>query len=291
MSTLKLVENWEQALWKECEKPYFRTLSHYIKDEILVGKTIYPHPGNIFAALDATPFDRVKVIILWQDPYHGPGQAHGLAFSVPEWVKIPPSLRNIFREIKNEIALGLLPPSWRGMNIWVESRGILNQINPPSSQSSNNSDAKSSASFVGTSFTKGGSGNLTHWAAQWVLLLNTTLTVRADEPMSHAGKWWEVFTDSVIRTLSGKREFLIFLLWWSHAQKKKSLIDTSKHIILEAPHPSPLSAHRGFLGCGHFSKTNQTQLQDSWATVRKRHGTDCQGDTKFISRTNQWVRH
>jgi uracil-DNA glycosylase len=216
MTEVKIEESWKQALSDEFEKPYFGELSQFVKNEILAGQTIYPHPKNIFAALDKTPFEKVKVIILGQDPYHGPGQAHGLSFSVQEWVRNPPSLMNIFKEIQWDLSI-------------------------PSPKN----------------------GDLSRWAEQGVLLLNTTLTVRAGQPMSHAGKWWETFTDSVIRTLSDKRDFLIFLLWWSHAQKKKSLIDTKKHIILEAPHPSPLSAHRGFLGCGHFSKTNAL-LREHW---------------------------
>ncbi len=209
MTEIKINESWKHVLQWEFEKPYFRELSQFVKNEILSGQTVYPHPKNIFAAMDMTPFEKVRVIILGQDPYHWPGQAHGLAFSVLEWVRNPPSLMNIFKEISSS----------------------LNKPMPKS-------------------------GDLTHWAQQGVLLLNTTLTVRAGEPLSHAGKWWETFTDAIIHTLSENRDFLIFLLWWSHAQKKKSLIDTTKHIILEAPHPSPLSAHRGFLGCGHFSKTN-----------------------------------
>lgn len=209
MTEVKIEESWKKVLSEEFEKPYFRELSQFVRNEILAGQTIYPHPKNIFAALDTTPFNKVKVIILGQDPYHGPGQAHGLSFSVMEWVRNPPSLMNIFKEIQWD--LGIPSPK---------------------------------------------NGDLTRWAEQGVLLLNTTLTVRAGQPMSHAGKGWEDFTDAIIKTLSEKRDFLIFLLWWSHAQKKKSLINTAKHIILEAPHPSPLSAHRGFLGCGHFSKTN-----------------------------------
>lgn len=166
--------------------------------------------------MDMTPFEKVRVVILGQDPYHGPGQAHGLAFSVQEWIRNPPSLLNIFKEIQSDVG----------------------------TPTSHNSD-------------------LSRWADQWVLLLNTTLTVEAGNPMSHAGKWWENFTDSIIHTLSENRDFLIFLLWWSHAQKKKSLIDTQKHAILEAPHPSPLSAHRGFLGCRHFSITNAL-LREHW---------------------------
>lgn len=209
MTEIKIHPGWKAVMDGELGKPYFQILSQFIQNEVLSGKTIYPDTKNIFAAFDVTPFRAVKVVILWQDPYHGPWQAHGLAFSVQEWVRNPPSLRNIFKEIQSD---------------------------------------------MGTAAPK--NGNLSRWAEQGVLLLNTTLTVCAGEPMSHADKWWEVFTDAIIQTLSDKRDFLIFLLWWSHAQKKKSLVDTSKHIILEAPHPSPLSAHRGFFGCDHFSKTN-----------------------------------
>ncbi len=202
-------ESWKWALSSEFEKPYFQELSKFVKDEISAGQTLYPHPRNIFAALDKTPFGSVKVIVLGQDPYHGPWQAHGLSFSVQEWIKNPPSLVNIFKEIHDDI---------------------------------------------GTPLPK--NGDLTRWTEQWVLLLNTTLTVRAGQPMSHAGKWWENFTDAIIQTLSKERDFLVFLLWGSHAQKKRALIDTTKHIILEAPHPSPLSSYRWFFGCKHFSKTN-----------------------------------
>jgi uracil-DNA glycosylase len=164
---------------------------------------------------------------LGQDPYHGPGQAHGLSFSVQEWIKNPPSLANIFKEIEDERRNWSLP-----------NKSSV----PPSTEQL---------------LCKGAwNGDLTRWARQWVLLLNTTLTVRAGEPMSHTGKWWETFTDAIIKTLSKERQFLIFLLWGSHAQKKRSLIDTTKHVILEAPHPSPLSSYRGFFGCKHFSQTN-----------------------------------
>lgn len=209
MSDIKLHESWKRALEDEFEKPYFKELSQFIKDEIRAGHSLYPHPKNIFSAMNQTPFESVKVIILGQDPYHGPGQAHGLSFSVQEWIRNPPSLVNIFKEIQDDLSTPL-PKN----------------------------------------------GDLTRWADQWVLLLNTTLTVRAGQPMSHAGKWWETFTDAIIETLSKERNFLVFLLWGSHAQKKRSLIDTKKHIILEAPHPSPLSSYRGFFGCKHFSKTN-----------------------------------
>lgn len=209
MSNIKIHDSWKNMLSSEFEKPYFQNLSKFVKNEIFIGQIIYPHPRDIFAAMNQTHFDSVKVIILGQDPYHWPGQAHGLSFSVQEWIRNPPSLVNIFKEIETDL---------------------------------------------GKKFPE--NGNLTHWAGQGVLLLNTTLTVRAGQPMSHTGKWWETFTDTIIRTLSDQREFLIFLLWGSHAQKKRSLIDTKKHIILEAPHPSPLSSYRGFFGCKHFSKTN-----------------------------------
>ncbi len=242
MSEIKLEKSWKEALSTEFEKPYFLTLSQFIKNEVLSWKTFYPHPRNIFAALDTTPFEKVKVIILGQDPYHGPGQAHGLSFSVQEGVRNPPSLVNIFKELESERSNWLLPPWERGAG------GIATNTNL-----SPNPSPKE----------RGTGGNLTHWAHQGVLLLNTTLTVRAGQPMSHAGKWWETFTDSVIQTLSDKRDFLIFWLWWSHAQKKRALIDTTKHIILEAPHPSPLSAHRGFFGSKPFSQTNQI-LRERW---------------------------
>lgn len=216
MTEVRLEESWKRALNNEFEKSYFQELSQFIKEEILAGKTVYPHPRNIFAALDKTPFNQVSVVILGQDPYHGPNQAHGLCFSVQEWVRNPPSLQNIFKEIEQERESGKLPP-WE----------------------------------------KKSDGDLSNWADQWVLLLNTTLTVLAGQPMSHAGKWWETFTDTIIETLSRERDFLVFLLWGNHAQKKKSLIDWEKHAILEAPHPSPLSAHRGFLGCNHFAMANE----------------------------------
>lgn len=170
---------------------------------------VYPPGKMIFNAFHKSPLEKVKVVILGQDPYHGPGQAHGLCFSVQDGVPPPPSLVNIFKELKSDLGLDI-PKQ----------------------------------------------GNLTSWAEQGVFLLNTVLTVRHKTPQSHAGKGWEGFTDRVIQTLNEKRDGLVFLLWGSPARKKAAMIDTDKHLILEAPHPSPLSAHRGFLGCGHFSKTN-----------------------------------
>ncbi len=203
-----LEDSWRQALKTEFEKPYWIHLAHQVKEAYL-HKTIYPHPKNVFAALTLCPLSQVRVVILGQDPYHGPGQAHGLAFSVPEGVPIPPSLRNIFKEITRDIGT-------------------------PTPQS----------------------GNLTRLTAQGVLLLNTTLTVQAGIAGSHHGLGWENFTDAVITTISKEREGVVFLLWGAYAQSKRPHIDETKHFVLTAPHPSPLSAHRGFLGCGHFSKTN-----------------------------------
>lgn len=172
---------------------------------------LYPHPKNIFAALSSCPVEEVKVVILGQDPYHGLGQAHGLSFSVQDWVKLPPSLQNIYKELKLEYPEFEIPNS----------------------------------------------GNLTHWAEQGVLLLNSILTVEAGKPASHSKIGWETFTDSIISKLSQEREGLIFLLWGNFARSKKVLIDTQKHFVLEAPHPSPFSAHSGFFGCGHFKKVNE----------------------------------
>lgn len=200
---------WRQVLEGEFASPYFLALKDFLMEEKR-HNTIYPPGNQIFAAFNHTPFNYVKVVILGQDPYHGPGQAHGLCFSVPEGIEKPPSLLNIFKEIKND--LGHEIPQ---------------------------------------------SGNLEKWARQGVLLLNATLTVRARQPGSHQNKGWETFTDAVISNLSANRENLIFLLWGNYAANKEKLIDTSKHVVLKAPHPSPLSANRGFFGCKHFSKTNE----------------------------------
>ncbi len=202
--------SWKEALRDEFTKPYCASLKEFIVKEIQSGQTIYPAGKNIFAAFNATPFRDVRVVILGQDPYHGPAQAHGLSFSVPEGIKVPPSLLNIYKEINDDLGV-------------------------PISQS----------------------GNLEKWAAQGVLLLNATLTVRAEQAGSHQKKGWEEFTDAAIHTLSEQREGVIFLLWGRYAQAKEALIDASKHHILKAPHPSPLSAYAGFFGCKHFSKTNE----------------------------------
>lgn len=187
-----------------------QALGEFLRAQKTAGKVIYPPGARIFAALDSTPFDRVKVVILGQDPYHGPGQAHGLCFSVPHGIPVPPSLANIYREIERD--LGIAPPRH---------------------------------------------GCLDAWAGQGVLLLNAVLTVERGQAGSHQNKGWEYFTDACIEALGREREHLVFLLWGSYAQAKGRLIDAKRHRILKAPHPSPLSAHRGFLGCGHFSSTNQ----------------------------------
>lgn len=204
----QIEESWKAALLDQFRAGYFADLKQFIVEE-KKKHVIYPPGSKIFAAFDHTPFESVRVVILGQDPYHGPGQAHGLCFSVPEGVPKPPSLLNIFKEINND--LGLPIPA---------------------------------------------SGNLEPWAKQGVLLINATLTVRANQAGSHQGKGWEKFTDEVIKTISERKEGVVFLLWGNYAQAKEAIIDTSKHHVLKAPHPSPLSASRGFFGCRHFSKTN-----------------------------------
>lgn len=205
----RLEAGWLDALHSEFQQEYFIALKQFLLEEKRLYK-IYPPGDRIFAAFDFTPFDNVKVVLLGQDPYHGEGQAHGLCFSVPQGVKPPPSLVNIFQELQND--LGIAPPAH---------------------------------------------GNLEKWAQQGVLLLNATLTVRANLAGSHQKKGWENFTDAVIRTLSEQKEHLVFLLWGNYAQAKEALIDTSRHAVLKAAHPSPFSVYRGFYGCRHFSRTNE----------------------------------
>jgi uracil-DNA glycosylase len=207
---VKLEASWKQRVGNYFERPEMHALSAFLRAEKQAGKVIYPPGPQIFAALDTTPFDAVKVVILGQDPYHGPGQAHGLCFSVAPGVPAPPSLENIFKEINRD--LGLPRPDH---------------------------------------------GYLIPWAKQGVLLLNAVLTVERSNAGSHQGKGWEGFTDACIDALNREREGLVFLLWGSYAQAKGKLIDGSRHLVLKAPHPSPLSAHRGFLGCGHFSSANK----------------------------------
>jgi uracil-DNA glycosylase len=213
---IQINESWKQALKDEFTKPYFQQIVAFLKTEKAAGKIIYPKGSNIFNAFNLTPFDKVKVVILGQDPYHGPNQAHGLSFSVLPGIKPPPSLVNIFKEIKSDI--GLQMP----------------------------------ADF----------GDLTHWAKQGVLLLNAALTVRAGEPFSHAKFGWADFTDAVIRTISDKKENVVFILWGKFAQEKQSLIDETKHHVLRAAHPSPFSADKGFFGSKPFSKTNALLVKD-----------------------------
>ncbi len=202
-------ESWLAAIGSEFEKPYMLDLKRFLLQEKQRGR-VYPPGSMIFNALNFTPFDQVRVVVLGQDPYHGRGQAHGLSFSVQRGVRIPPSLENIYKEISQ--SLGLPIPSH---------------------------------------------GELTYWAQQGVLLLNTTLTVRERKPKSHAGQGWEILTDRIIDELNAQREGLVFLLWGRHAGKKSSRIDERKHLILTAPHPSPYSADSGFFGCNHFVLTNQ----------------------------------
>lgn len=206
---IKLEDGWKEQLSSEFTKPYFIELKEFLVTEKQQG-TIYPKGGHIFRAFDATPFNKVKVVIIGQDPYHGAGQAEGLSFSVAPGIKPPPSLVNIYKELKND--LGCDMPSH---------------------------------------------GHLGHWANQGVLMLNSVLTVRANQPASHRNKGWEIFTDYAIKKVSEEKEHVVFLLWGKYAQEKESLIDTSKHLILKAAHPSPYSAAAGFFGCKHFSKTNQ----------------------------------
>jgi uracil-DNA glycosylase len=206
---IKLETTWKSALRAEFDKPYFVSLTTKVRDAYL-HETIYPKAPDIFAAFAHCPLRNVKVVILGQDPYHGPGQAHGLAFSVQEGVAIPPSLQNIYKEIASDLGTDI--PS---------------------------------------------SGNLTRWADQGVLLLNSSLSVAVGQPLSHAGLGWEQFTDTVISTVSDTKEHVVFLLWGSFAISKRHLIDETKHCVLTAPHPSPLSAYRGFFGCRHFSRCNE----------------------------------
>jgi uracil-DNA glycosylase len=205
------MSTWADILGKEQQQPYFQKILQFVENERAAGKTIYPPEHHVFSAFTSTEFDSVKVVILGQDPYHGPNQAHGLCFSVLPDIKKPPSLVNIYKELASDIP-----------NFVIPQHGFLQT-----------------------------------WAEQGVLLLNTVLTVEQAQAHSHAKIGWEQFTDAVIQQLNQHCSGLVFLLWGSHAQKKGLVIDKQKHHVLSAPHPSPLSAHRGFLGCKHFSQTNQ----------------------------------
>lgn len=210
---LRLESSWKQALAGEFDKDYMRELREFLVTEKQARKTIYPPGDEIFRALDLTPLDDVKVVIIGQDPYHGPGQAHGLCFSVRPGVPQPPSLVNIFKEINAEFG---------------SDEARLDAVR----------------------------GCLEPWARQGVLLLNAVLTVERGRAGSHQGHGWETFTDAVVEVLNRRREHLVFMLWGSYAQKKGAMVDRSRHCVLTAPHPSPLSAHRGFFGCKHFTQAN-----------------------------------
>ena len=220
MADIRLESSWKARVGDWFARDDMRALSAFLRQRRAAGATIYPPGGEIFSAFDATPFDAVKVVILGQDPYHGPGQAHGLCFSVRPGVPVPPSLDNIYKELARD-----------------------------------------------TGFVRPDHGCLLPWARRGVLLLNSVLTVEAGQPGSHQGKGWEGFTDHVVDVLNREREQLVFLLWGSYAQKKGAVIDARRHRVLKAPHPSPLSAHRGFLGCGHFSAANQSLARSGQAPI------------------------
>ncbi len=206
---VRIEPSWQQALATEFKEPYFKRLTEQVRFAYQT-ETVYPPPKHVFEAFNLTPLPQLRVVILGQDPYHGPQQAHGLAFSVRDGVAIPPSLLNIYKELESDLGIP----------------------RPPS-------------------------GDLTHWAKQGVFLLNSTLTVRGGAAGAHQEFGWETFTDKVIETISQERHHVVFLLWGAFAIAKRRFIDESKHLILTAPHPSPLSAHRGFFGCKHFSKANE----------------------------------
>lgn len=209
MSSVAIEPEWKKVLSEHFNSDTFQAVTAFVKKEYQT-KTVYPKPADIFKAFWMTPFSQVKVVILGQDPYHGKGQAHGLCFSVPEGVAVPPSLQNIYKEIEQDI-------------------GVSKDFRD---------------------------GNLEGWGTQGVFLLNAILSVVAGSPASHQGKGWEDFTDTVIKTISEKHEHVVFMLWGNFARSKAALIDKAKHLVLEAPHPSPFSAHSGFFGCKHFSKCN-----------------------------------
>ena len=216
---VRIEESWKTRLQEEFDKPYFANLTQFVRNEYASG-VVYPPGNEMFAAFDACPFDQVRVVILGQDPYHEPGQAHGLCFSVNDGVQFPPSLVNIFKEIESDMG----KPMPR-------------------------------------------SGNLMRWAQQGVLLLNATLTVRAHQAGSHQNKGWETFTDAVIRRLALEREHIVFILWGSYAQRKGAFIDRNRHCVLQSPHPSPLSAYRGFFGNKHFSSANNYLVQHGYKPI------------------------
>lgn len=210
-SQIQMEPGWRSHLLEEFRKPYMLELKEFLREEIARKKTIYPKGSEYFNAFNSAPFEEVKVVVLGQDPYHGPDQAHGLCFSVQRGIDVPPSLANIFKELQSD--LGLSRDDFRH-------------------------------------------GFLRSWADQGVLLLNSVLTVEAGRAASHQGQGWETFTDRAISLLNENRDHIVFMLWGAYAQRKGAVIDEKRHLVLRAPHPSPLSAHRGFLGCRHFSKAN-----------------------------------
>ncbi len=216
---VRIDESWRQVLQPEFDKPYFELLTNFVRRAYQTTQC-FPPAGQIFRAFDLCPFDKVRVVIIGQDPYHDVNQAHGLCFSVQDGVPVPPSLVNIYKELNRD--LGKPVPS---------------------------------------------SGDLTHWAEQGVLLLNATLTVEAHKAGSHQGKGWEELTDAAIQALNNQRSNIVFMLWGSYAQRKGQYIDRRKHLVLTAVHPSPLSAYRGFIGCGHFSQANNYLLQHGQAPI------------------------
>jgi uracil-DNA glycosylase len=218
---VQMEPSWKAVLKNEFTKPYFQQVVTFLKTEKAAGKIIYPPGTLIFNAFNQTPFSKLKVVIIGQDPYHGPGQAHGLSFSVPNGIKPPPSLVNIFKEIESDTGVAM-PLQY---------------------------------------------GNLTRWAEQGVLLLNAALTVRANEPFSHANFGWADFTNAVIQKISDEKTGIVFLLWGKFAQEKQILIDETRHFVLKAAHPSPFSAHTGFFGCKHFSKTNELLVKQGISPI------------------------
>ena len=228
---VKIDPLWKKALGGEFEKPYFAELTEFVKGEY-AGEVVYPPPKFIFRAFDLCPFDKVKVVILGQDPYHGPGQANGLCFAVSEGVTLPPSLQNIFKELRSDLSGG-----------HAVSTADVDTACPPKT------------------------GDLARWATQGVLLLNATLTVKARLAGSHQGRGWEQFTDAAIAALSAEREHLVFILWGNYARAKGAHIDRTKHLVIESPHPSPFSAHSGFFGSRPFSRANAYLLAHGEAPI------------------------
>ena len=235
MLVMNFDPSWQRVLNKELSDPRVQKLSQFLFGEMRAGKRIFPDPENYFEALNQTPFNEVKVVLLGQDPYHSPGQAHGLSFSVKKGVPLPPSLKNIFKELKADL--------------------MLKMEGPPS-------------------------GDLTGWARQGVLLLNSVLTVEAGAPASHQNQGWEILTDRIIQSLSQERENLVFILWGAQAQRKVFLIDRARHFVLESAHPSPLSAHRGFFGSRPFSRTNAYLQQVGKSAIHWTRSYDIPSDGK-----------